>query len=72
MLHRAARFLFSHKPNLDNLFEKIVAREIPSEIVYEDDCALAFKDIAPVAPIHYLIIPKEKKNLVSLQQAEPH
>jgi histidine triad (HIT) family protein len=40
------------------LFERIIARQIPAEIVYEDDEALAFKDIAPKAPIHVLIIPK--------------
>ena len=41
------------------LFCKIIAGEIPSEKVYEDDEVLAFKDINPMAPIHILIIPKE-------------
>lgn len=41
------------------LFEKIVARQIPAQIVYEDDLVLAFKDINPVAPTHILIIPKK-------------
>jgi histidine triad (HIT) family protein len=40
------------------LFEKIVVREIPAEIVYEDDLVLAFRDIKPQAPTHVLIIPK--------------
>ena len=40
------------------LFERIVARLIPAEIVYEDDDVLAFKDIAPKAPVHALVIPK--------------
>ena len=40
------------------LFERIVAREIPADIVYEDDDVLAFRDIAPKAPVHVLIIPK--------------
>ena len=40
------------------LFEKIIAREIPADIVYEDDEALAFRDISPQAPTHLLIIPK--------------
>ena len=40
------------------LFCKIIRREIPSEIVYEDDKILAFKDINPVAPVHILVIPK--------------
>ena len=41
------------------LFEKIIAREIPADIVYEDDLCLAFKDINPQAPIHVLVIPKK-------------
>ena len=40
------------------LFEKIIAREIPASIVYEDDRVLAFKDINPGAPTHVLIVPK--------------
>jgi histidine triad (HIT) family protein len=41
------------------LFEKIVAREIPAQIVYEDDLLLAFRDINPQAPTHVLVIPKK-------------
>ena len=40
------------------LFERIIAREIPSQIVYEDENYIAIKDIAPKAPIHLLVIPK--------------
>jgi histidine triad (HIT) family protein len=40
------------------LFCKIVARQIPAEVVYEDDGALAFRDIAPKAPVHVLVVPK--------------
>ena len=43
---------------MDCLFCKIVAGEIPSAKVYEDDRILAFKDIAPAAPVHVLFIPK--------------
>ncbi len=42
------------------LFEKIVAREIPANIVYEDDLTLAIRDIAPQAPTHVLIFPKQR------------
>jgi histidine triad (HIT) family protein len=41
------------------LFEKIIAREIPADIVYEDELVLAFRDINPKAPVHVLIIPKQ-------------
>ncbi|MFC4455592.1 histidine triad nucleotide-binding protein [Deinococcus sonorensis] len=40
------------------LFERIIAREIPSTVVYEDDGYIAIKDIAPKAPVHLLVIPK--------------
>jgi len=40
------------------IFDKIINKEIPAEILYEDDKALAFKDISPQAPVHFLVIPK--------------
>lgn len=43
----------------DCIFCKIVKREIPSQIVYEDDRVMAFNDINPLAPVHILVIPKE-------------
>lgn len=46
------------------IFAKIIAREIPADIVFEDDVCLAFRDIAPKAPRHILVIPK--KPIVSL------
>ncbi len=41
------------------LFEKIVARQIPAAIVFEDEHVIAFKDINPKAPVHVLIVPKQ-------------
>ena len=41
------------------LFEKIVARQIPARIAYEDDQVLAFHDIDPKAPVHVLLVPKK-------------
>lgn len=41
------------------LFTKIIAREIPAEILYEDDLCLAFNDISPQAATHFLVIPKK-------------
>ena len=43
----------------DTIFGKIIRREIPVDIVYEDDLALAFKDVNPQAPTHILVIPKK-------------
>lgn len=43
----------------DCVFCKITKKEIPAEILYEDDQLIAFKDIKPSAPIHYLAVPKE-------------
>jgi histidine triad (HIT) family protein len=40
------------------IFEKIIRREIPAEIVWEDDDAVAFRDVNPQAPVHVLIVPK--------------
>lgn len=45
---------------MSTIFSKIIAKEIPSDIVYEDDTILAFKDISPQAPTHILIIPKKE------------
>ena len=56
----------------DCLFCKIVAREIPAEIVHESDLSVAFRDIAPVAPTHVLVIPKHHEpNAVALADAAP-
>ncbi len=44
---------------MDCLFCKIVNREVPADIVYEDDDFLAFRDISPQAPTHVLVIPKK-------------
>ncbi|MBI5324128.1 MAG: histidine triad nucleotide-binding protein [Ignavibacteriae bacterium] len=44
----------------DSIFTKINKREIPSNIIYEDDLVFAFEDINPVSPIHYLIVPKKQ------------
>ena len=53
----------------DTLFSKIIRREIPADIVYEDDLCLAFRDITPQAPVHILVIPK--KPIPNLTDATP-
>ena len=52
----------------DTIFSRIINREIPADIVYEDELCLAFRDINPQAPVHILIIPK--KPMPTLNGAE--
>ena len=47
------------------LFTRIIQRELPADIVYEDDICLAFNDIHPVAPVHVLLIPKQEIGMLS-------
>jgi histidine triad (HIT) family protein len=51
------------------IFKKIIDKEIPAKIVYEDDLCLAFEDIHPRAPTHLLVIPK--KEIVSVDDINP-
>lgn len=51
------------------IFCQIVNKELPAGIIYEDNKFVAFKDIKPLAPIHYLIIPK--KHIISVNHLEP-
>lgn len=44
---------------MSTIFSKIISREIPADIVYEDELCLAFRDVNPQAPVHVLIIPKK-------------
>jgi histidine triad (HIT) family protein len=52
----------------ETVFDRILRGEIPADIVYEDEHCLAFRDIAPKAPVHVLIIPRQR--LDSLQNAD--
>ena len=55
----------------DTLFHKIIRREIPADIVYEDEHLVAFRDIAPQAPVHVLFVPKTTvATLNDLQDAQ--
>jgi histidine triad (HIT) family protein len=54
----------------DNIFAKIIRKEIPATIVYEDDRALAFRDVGPKAPVHILVVPKKDIARVSEATAE--
>ncbi len=54
------------------LFEKIVAREIPADIVYEDELVLALRDIKPGAPVHILVVPKKPIPRIAEAKPEDH
>ena len=51
------------------IFERIIAREIPAHIVYEDDEIIAFRDVHPQAPVHVLIVPKRLVTRVGAAEA---
>jgi histidine triad (HIT) family protein len=53
------------------IFDKILDRSIPAKIIYEDDQCLAFHDVNPQAPVHFLVIPKHRDGLTQLSKAEP-
>ncbi len=56
----------------ETLFSKIIRREIPADIVYEDDLCLAFRDITPQAPVHILVIPKKPIPKLADATSEDH
>lgn len=53
------------------LFDKIVAKQIPAAVLYEDDTCLAFQDVGPQAPVHFLVVPKARDGLSRLANAAP-
>ncbi|MDI6601698.1 MAG: histidine triad nucleotide-binding protein [Thermoanaerobacteraceae bacterium] len=56
---------------LDCIFCKIINKEIPSSILYEDDDMVAFKDVNPQAPVHFLVVPKKHiENILSLGEED--
>lgn len=57
-------------PNAPTFFDRIVKKEIPAKIIYEDDLSLAFRDINPQGPVHFLVIPKDKRGLNRLSSAK--
>lgn len=56
----------------ETIFSKIIRKEVPADIVYEDDLALAFKDINAQAPVHILVIPKKPIPRLADAESEDH
>jgi len=56
-----------------SIFSRIIAREIPADIVFESDAVIAFRDIAPQAPVHLLVVPKTEQysNVAELAAGDP-
>ena len=55
---------------MSTIFSKIIAREIPARIIFEDDRCLAFHDVHPQAPVHILVIPKKEIARIAATQSE--
>src|SRR5437879_1985679 len=56
----------------ETLFERIIAGEIPADVVYEDDTTFAFRDIRPQARVHVLVVPRKRyRNVAELAAADP-
>ncbi|WP_123547242.1 HIT domain-containing protein [Frigoribacterium sp. PhB107] len=60
-------------PTEASVFSRIISREIPADVVFEDDSVIAFRDIAPQAPFHVLVVPKtaRHRDVVELAAADP-
>ena len=69
----ASRYAWVVSTSEPTVFELIVAREIPAEIVFENERLIAFRDIAPKAPVHLLVVPKssEYTNVAELAEGDP-
>lgn len=57
-------------PEGDTIFGKILRKEIPCNFIYEDDQCVAFNDISPQAPVHFLVIPRKEISQLSKSQPE--
>lgn len=56
--------------NQPTIFDKILSKDIPADIVYEDEHSLAFRDINPQAPVHVLVIPKRRIAMLSMAKSD--
>lgn len=57
---------YAENKTAETIFDKIIRKEIPAKIIYEDDICLAFNDISPQAPVHFLLIPKIRIDSLSV------
>merc|ERR1712113_579005 len=66
---KAAAAAASADTGAPTIFDKIIKKEIKTDIVFEDDLCLAFRDVNPQAPVHVLVIPKNRDGLTQLSKA---
>ena len=56
---------------MSTIFKRIIDREIPADVIYEDDLCLAFRDVSPQAPVHVLVIPKQEiKSVDAIEETD--
>lgn len=63
-VEKAKKAASTGEENKPTIFDKIINKEIPVKLLYEDEKCLAFDDISPQAPIHFLVIPKRRINMI--------
>lgn len=63
-VEKAKKAAASGAQNEPTIFDKIIDKEIPVKLLYEDEKCLAFNDIAPQAPVHFLVIPKKRIDMI--------
>lgn len=69
-VEKAKKAAESARKGESTVFDKIISKEIPVKLLYEDEKCLAFNDIAPQAPIHFLVIPKRRIDMIENAVAE--
>ena len=69
LLKISGDIIATFKGEILSVFKKIIDREIPADILYEDELCIVFKDIAPCSPFHVLVVPK--KEIISLDHINP-
>jgi histidine triad (HIT) family protein len=57
-------------PNAPTFFDKLVSKQIPANIIFEDDVCMAFHDINPQGPVHFIVIPKKQRRTKPFEQRE--
>lgn len=71
-VHKAQKAAASSEKGKPTIFDKIINKEIPVSLLYEDEKCLAFNDIAPQAPVHFLIIPKQRIDMIENTTVNEH